>query len=198
MHIADERLVKLPPTFTTGEADRAGLWRRDLYRLRDAGVINELSRGVYRKADAPETAHIDLVAVTHRAPQAVVCLVSALALHELTDEIPDVVHLAVPRGTYRPRITYPPTEVSEFDVDTFQLGLEEWEAAPGERIPLYGPARSVVDAMRFRGRLGEPLALRSMRRYLERTDSRPAELLSLARALGVGGPVEQAVRAMAS
>ncbi|MGH3929766.1 MAG: hypothetical protein ACRDTF_07290 [Pseudonocardiaceae bacterium] len=80
-----DRLSALPATFTTGRAERAGLWRRDLYLLRDAGVVNEVSRGVYRKADAPETAHLDLLAVAHRAPLAVVCLISALAVHELTD-----------------------------------------------------------------------------------------------------------------
>jgi predicted transcriptional regulator of viral defense system len=196
--LAVERLVGLPATFTTREAEAAGLWRRDLYRLRDAGEVYELSRGVYRKADAPETAHLDLLAVTRRAPRAVVCLVSALALHELTDEIPPVVQVAVPRGTYRPRIDYPATEVSEFDVATFQLGREDMEAAPGEWIPVYGPARSVVDAMRVRSRVSEPLALRSLRRYLSRRQSQPAELLAIARELDVEGPVRSAVQAVLS
>jgi len=91
--LALERLVGLPATFTTGEAETAGLRRRDLYWLRNAGEVYELSCGVYRKADAPETVHLDLLAVTRRAPRAVVCLVSALALHELTDEIPSVVQV---------------------------------------------------------------------------------------------------------
>jgi predicted transcriptional regulator of viral defense system len=118
-----DRLAALPATFTTGQAELAGLWRRDLYLLRDDGVVSEISRGVYRKAEAPETAHLDLLAVAHRASLAVVCLISALTLHELTDEVPAVVQIAVPRGTHRPRIVYPPTEVSEFDPRTFTLGV---------------------------------------------------------------------------
>lgn len=192
------RLAALPATFTTGRAERAGLWRRDLYSLRDAGVVSEISRGVFRKADAPETAHLDLLAVAHRAPLAVVCLISALAVHELTDEIPAVVQVAVPRGTHRPRIVYPPTEVSEFDARTFDLGLEEREVAPGERVRIYGAARSVVDVMRMRRRIGDSVALRALRLLVERRTGDPAELLGYARALDVEGPVRQAVEAVLS
>lgn len=193
-----DRLSVLPATFTTGRAERAGLWRRDLYLLRDAGLVSEISRGVYRKGDAPETAHLDLLAVAHRAPLAVVCLISALAVHELTDEVPAVVQVAVPRGTHRPRIVYPPTEVSEFDARTFELGLQELEVAPGERVRIYGAARSVVDVMRQRHRIGDPVALRALRRWVERRAGDPAELLDYARALDVEGPVRQAVEAVLS
>lgn len=190
------RLAALPATFTTNEAELAGLWRRDVYRLRDAGDLLELSRGVYRKADAAQTEYLDLLAVSRRAPRAVVCLISALAVHELTDEIPSLVQIAVPRGTYRPRIDYPPTEVAEFDVATFDLGRETLEVAPGETVPIYGPGRTVVDVMRLRRRIGENVALRALRRYLRRGDAHPAELIALARALDVEGPVRRAVEAV--
>src|SRR3954462_13571300 len=58
-------------------------------------------RGVYRRAEAPETAHADLPAVCARAPRGVVSDESALALLELTDDIPAAVNIAVPRGTRR-------------------------------------------------------------------------------------------------
>src|SRR5437879_5932826 len=88
------RLGLLRPTFTSTEALRAGISSRDLARLLAAGELHELSRGVYRSAAAPESAYLDLIAVTKRAPQAVACGESALALHELIDDIPSAVHLA--------------------------------------------------------------------------------------------------------
>ncbi|MCX5399891.1 hypothetical protein [Streptomyces sp. NBC_00102] len=164
-----QRLAGLPPTFTTAQARQALLSPRDLAQLVTEAEIDELSRGVYRRADAPETAHADLLAVCARASRAVVCGESALALHELIDDIPTAVHIAVPRGTRRPTISYPPTVVAQYAAKTFDLGIERFEAAPGETIPMYNAARSVVDAMRHRSRLGETLALSAIGRYLRRS-----------------------------
>jgi predicted transcriptional regulator of viral defense system len=193
--LSSQRLESLPATFTTATARAAHLAPRELYRMRDDGVLLELSRGVFRKADAPATAHLDLLAVTLRAPHAVVCGQSALALHELIDDIPARVHIAVPRGTHPPHIDYPPTAVSRFDAATFTEGLEDFEAAPGEFIRVYGAARSVVDAMRLRPQYAD-LALPALRAYLRRRDANPGELLRLARLLGVEGPVRTATEAI--
>lgn len=185
--------ARLPATFTTKAALDTGLHPRDLYRLRDAGEIAELSRGVFRRADALPASLPDLLAVSYRVPTAVVCCVSALAVHDLTDEIPVVVDIAVPRTQRPPRVDYPPTKVYRFDVPTFELGLGQVEAAEGEFIRIYAPERSVVDAMRLRHRLGDAMAHAALGRYLRRRDARPDELLRLARALGVYGPVRTAV-----
>jgi predicted transcriptional regulator of viral defense system len=163
---ARQRLAILPPTFTTAQARRAGLPSRDLATLVSEGAAIELSRGVYRQSDAPETAHLDLLAVHTRASHAVVCCESALALHDLIDDIPTAVHIAVPRGTRRPSISYPPTAVAQYAAKTFDLNIEQYEAAPGEFVPIYDAARSVVDAMRHRNRLGHTLALAALGRYL--------------------------------
>ncbi|MFW6691628.1 type IV toxin-antitoxin system AbiEi family antitoxin domain-containing protein [Streptomyces sp. MAR4 CNX-425] len=191
------RLAVLPPTFTTAQAREAQLSSRDLSSLVGEGVLDDLSRGVYRRADAPETAHADLLAVCARAPGAVVCGESALALHELIDDIPTAVHIAVPRGSRRPTISYPPTVVAQYSAQTFDLGIEHFEAAPGETIPVYSAARSVVDAMRHRHRIGEPLALSALGRYLRRDSRRGArELQDVARELGALSTIRPAVEAV--
>jgi predicted transcriptional regulator of viral defense system len=186
-------LDSLPATFTTADARRVGVHPRELYRWRDSGRTVELSRGVFRRADAPTPTYPDFLAVARRAPLAVVCLASAAAVWDLTDELPQAVHIAVPRGTRPPRITFPPVEVSRFDAATFELGLSEIEAAEGEPVRIYSPARTTVDLMRLRHRIGEPLALGALRRYLGTTTARRAELIELARALDVLGPVRSAL-----
>ena len=55
------------------EALRTGVHPRDLYALRDAGVIEQISRGVYRLADLPPLAEPDLFTVAARVPKAVIC-----------------------------------------------------------------------------------------------------------------------------
>lgn len=186
-------LDDLPPTFTTRIARQLGWHSRDLYRLRDSGQVYELSRGVFRRADAPVPSWPDLLAVATRVPKGVVCCVSALVVHDLADELPGAVQVAVRRTQRPPRISYPPTEAFRFDDRTFELGLSSVEAAPSEPVRIYSAERTVIDLMRLRGRLGESLALGSLRRYLRRRQARPGDLLSMARLLNVLGPVRTAL-----
>lgn len=183
----------LPDTFTTHTAREHGVHPRDLYQWRDDGQIIELSRGVFRRSDAPLASYPDLLAVAHRAPRAIICCISAAAVHDLTDELPAAVQIAVPRHDRPPQIAYPPTTVLRFDADTFELGLSSVEAAPGEQVRIYDPARTVVDLMRLRGRFGEPVAHAALHRYLRRHDARPALVLQMAGQLNVYGPVRRAL-----
>ncbi|MEU4410116.1 type IV toxin-antitoxin system AbiEi family antitoxin domain-containing protein [Streptosporangium sp. NPDC023963] len=193
----EKRLSALPPTFTATQARQAGLSPRDLTMLATAGDVEELSRGVYRRADAPATAYLDLLAVCMRVPRAVVCGESALAIHELIDDIPMSVHIAVPRGTHRPSISYPPTTVAQYAAETFSLAVERFEAAPHEMVPMYSAARSVVDAMRHRRRFGETLALAALGRYLRREGAGGVrDLQEIARELGALSAVRPAVEAV--
>jgi predicted transcriptional regulator of viral defense system len=190
--------VDLPATFTTGQALQFGVHPRQLYIWRDAGEVVELTRGVFRRADAPAAAYPDLLEIAHRAPAAVACLLTAASLHDLTDDIPPAVQIAVPRSGNRPRISYPPVEVFQFHAQTFDLGLGSVEAAPGEPVRVYGPERTVVDLMRLRRRIGEPTALIALRRYVSGQAARPGELLELARALDVLGPTRAALDVLES
>lgn len=183
--------VGLPSTFTTHEATERGVHSRDLYRWRDEGDIIELSRGVFRRADAPAASRPDELAVARRAPHAIVCCLSAAALHDLTDEIPRTVQIAVALGRTPPRIDHPPVQVFRFKPATFELGLTGFEAAPGESVRIYDQARTVVDLVRLRHRLGEPLAYAALNRYLSRPDGNRRPLLTYAAKLGA----ERAVRA---
>lgn len=186
-------MLSIAPTFTTQTALRAGLSYRALYRMRDAGEVVELSRGVFRFADAPTATFPDLLAVAYRVPDGVICAVSAAVVHNLTDELPVRIQVAVPRGRHRPHISYPPVQVLSFDVATFELGLGHVEAAPNEQVRVYDPARTVVDLMRLRHQTGEDIALTALRRYLRTRGADPATLLGYARALDIFGPVRSAV-----
>src|SRR5262245_56018833 len=70
------------------DALRAGIHRRTLYAMRDAGQVEAMARGLYRLADAPPLGNPDLVTVATKVPHEVVYLISALAFHELTTQVP--------------------------------------------------------------------------------------------------------------
>lgn len=183
----------LPATFTTRTAREQGVHPRDLYAWRDAGEVVELSRGVFRRADAPPASYPDALAVAYRSPRAIVCCVSAAVVHELTDELPLAMQIAVPKRSHVPRIDHPPTTVLRFEESTFELGLSSFEAAPGEEVRIYDPARTVVELMRFRRRFGEPIAHAALNRYLSAPGARPALILEYADALGAAGPTRTAL-----
>jgi hypothetical protein len=92
---------RLGDVFTRAEALAAGLSKRRLYALRDAGEIIVLGRGLFRWADA-EPADLELIEIAERIPKATLCLETALARHELLDSIPAAIDVAIPRGSYRP------------------------------------------------------------------------------------------------
>ncbi len=84
------------------EAIAHGISRYMLYSLRDRGVIEQLSRGVYRLVELPPIGNPDLVTVALRVPNAVICLISALAFHEMTTQNPHGVFVAIPIQSRRP------------------------------------------------------------------------------------------------
>jgi len=178
---------------SAAELIESGARWEDLYRLRSSGELIELSRGIYRVADAPPTAYLDLLAVCRRAPEGMICLNSAASFWDLSDEMPDAVHLAIARGKHRPRIAYPPTRVHVFAAATFSFGRAMEKIDSGEMIAVSSRERTVVDLMRLRSRIGSDLALGALRRYLEGGDARPADLLAMARRLRVGSVMAKAM-----
>lgn len=183
----------LPVTFTTGTALGLGVHQRDLYRWRDDAEIIELARGVFRRSDAALASYPDELAVSCRAPRAVVCCLSAAAIHDLTDEIPRQVQIAVADGDTPPRITYPPVQVFRFTPATFQLGVTTFEAAPRERVRIYDAARTVVDLIRMRKRFGEPIAYGALNRFLDRPGADVRQVRVYADLLHVAGPTQLAL-----
>lgn len=94
--------------FTAKQAADAGYQYPQLVYHVTAGNFERVAHGLYRLPTAPVAEHDDLIRLTFwsrdqkDAPQAVVSHDSALVLHELTDLLPDHVHLTVPRTFRKP------------------------------------------------------------------------------------------------
>jgi len=166
------------------EALAAGLSRRSLYALRDSGVITQLSRGVYRLASLPDLEAPDLVTVAARVPGGVVCLISALAYHELTTQIPHAVDIALRRGAEKPRIEYPPVNFHWFSGSAFTSGIEK-HTVDGQPLRIYSAEKSVADAFKYRSKLGLDVALEALKNWRGRRGASLERLLEQARACRV-------------
>lgn len=176
----------LPTSFTYATARDTGLSDRALASLVADGALERLGRGVYRKTDAPLADH-DLIEVALRAPDATLCLVTALAQHDLTDTIPATIDVALPRSRRAPKVDAPVTW-HRFHDATFTVGRERMEIDQGVEIGVYSPERCVVDAFRLRHRVGEHVAIEALKRWLRRPGTVPAEVLALARSFPKAEP----------
>mgnify|MGYP000909905560 CR=1 FL=1 len=160
----------------TKDALAAGISPRTWYHLRDAGYLERVSRGVYRLPDSPAPAEIDLAAVSARAPSTVICLISALAFHTLTTQIPHVVHIAIEKGSDAPRIDYPPISVYWFGGAAYSEGTED-HLIEGVNVRVYGPEKTLADCFKFRNAIGLDVALEALRLYRDRNQPVDVEAL---------------------
>lgn len=192
---AEAAFRKAGGVLRTAQVMRAGIHPRDLYALRDAGVLEVVSRGVYRLADLPPLAEPDLAVVAARVPKAVIAVVSALHLHGLTTEIPHAVSIALPKGTSRPRLDWPPLRVYWFSGALYTEGIET-HVRDGVVLKVYGAARTVADCFRLRSRLGIEVAVEALRTGLEERTFTPAEVMRMAQRLRVSGVIRPYLEAL--
>jgi predicted transcriptional regulator of viral defense system len=164
----------------TSEALRSGIHPRTLYAMRDAGVLERLSRGLYRITDLPPLGNPDLVAVALKVPAGVICLISALAYHELTTQIPHEVYLALPRGAEPPRLDHPPVRVFWFTGKAFTEGIDT-PVLDGVAVRIYSAEKTLADCFKYRNKIGLDTAVEALKRYVISRRVRVDKLMAYAR-----------------
>ena len=152
----------------TSEAIRLGLHPRTLYLLRDLGEIEQVGRGLYRLSGAPPLTNPDLVPIALRIPRAVICLISALAHHGLTTQVPHSVDIALPSHAQVPKIDRIPLRVFWFSEPAFSAGVEV-VSIDAVSVRMYSPEKTIADCFKYRNKIGLDVAVEALRTYRERT-----------------------------
>jgi predicted transcriptional regulator of viral defense system len=151
----------------TAQAMRMGIHPSTLYTMRDTGSLETVSRGVYRLPDAGPLGDPDLVTVATRIPNGVICLISALAFHEITTQIPHEIYVALQRGSEKPRLNQPPIKIYRFSGRAFTDGVEVHEI-DGVNVKIYNVEKTLADCFKFRNKIGLDTAVEAVRFYRER------------------------------
>jgi predicted transcriptional regulator of viral defense system len=151
----------------TAQALRAGIHSETLYALRDSGVIERMSRGLYRLAGSQPLGNPDLVTVAARVSAGIICLISALSFHKLTTQIPHEVHVALPYAAEEPRLEHPPIRTYRFSGQAYTEGVEIHEL-DGFAVRIYSPEKTLADCFKFRNKVGLDTAIEAIRFYRER------------------------------
>lgn len=133
-----------------------------LIRLHQMGRLQRVARGLYSLPDAEINEHQTLMEVCQRVPKGVVCLLSALQLHEVGTQLPHEVWLAMPEGAQTPSLGYPPLRVARMRGMAYSDGIETI-TEHGATIRVYSVAKTVADCFKFRHKIGLDVALEALK-----------------------------------
>lgn len=164
----------------SNQAKRYGINSNTLALMQKEGLLTHETRGVYRLAKLAPLTDPDLTTVAIRVPQAVVCLISALAFHHLTTQIPSRVYLALPRDHKKPRIDWPPTDFVWLRDPSYSAGVEH-HMIDGVAVKIYSAEKTIADCFKFRNKVGVDVAVEALKDYLRRPHRAIPTLLDYAR-----------------
>src|SRR5690348_15227699 len=143
-----------------------GISHQYLQSLHRRGLLARSRRGLYTLPDAAERfdEHAALSEVAKRVPHGVICLLSALRLHDLTTQAPFEVWVAIEHSAYVPREpnSAVPLRVVYFSGAAFTAGIEE-HTVNGIPVRVYSPAKTVADCFKYRNKIGLDVALEALR-----------------------------------
>jgi predicted transcriptional regulator of viral defense system len=157
-----------------------GIPRSQLARLVARGEAERVARGLYRLAGAQPTTHHTVALVAKRVPHGIVCLISALSIHEIGTQIPHEVWLAVDRKARKPELGDLPVRIVRFSATTMKLGVEP-RLIEGVPVAVTNPARTVVDCFRYRNKLGMDVVIEALQLWRQRRKKKLDVLLKYAR-----------------
>jgi len=164
----------------TAEAMRLGIHPRIIYQLRDEGLLEQLAKGVYRLVEVPDFSEPDLVLVSKKIPQGVICLISALAYYEMTTQIPHFVYIAIPTKSKRSNLDYPPIRYFHCSEKVYSAGLKTILIGDYP-VKIYSIEKTLADCVKFRNKIGIDVLIEALKMYWQRKGTQIDKLYEYAK-----------------
>ena len=162
------------PHFTAKAAKTMGVSAATLSHYVQSGDLIRIGYGLYRGAQIPAIDDFrweDLIDTVIKVKQGVVCLTSALALYELTDEIPRQHWIAIPNETSH----HADAATKIIRLRNIELGKTVIELGV-IKLPIFNRERTIVDAFRF---LSLETAVKALRNGLKLHNADKLDLLKI-------------------
>ena len=190
------RLARERPLLRTGDVVALGVPTVVLTRLVRSGKLVRQGRGLFTLPEHQPSALRSLAEVSLRAPRGVVCLLSALRVHEIGTQAPFEVWLALPPGVIPPRMDSPRLRVVRMSGKSLTEGIERIEIE-GVRVPVFNAAKTVADCFKYRNKIGLDVALEALREVRRTRKATVDELWRYARICRVANVVRPYLEAVA-
>lgn len=165
--------------FRPKDVEAAGVTFHELQRKLAEGEVEKVGTGLYRLTNAPLDELETIAMVGAAVPKAIVCLLSALRVHEIGTQSPHEVWIAVDRKARVPKGPGVKLRVVRFSGPMLTYGVTE-QPMLGVAVKITTPARTVVDCFRYRKKIGLDVALEALSDALRSRKTTVDEILRAA------------------
>ena len=163
----------------TKDISSKGINRKYLRDLINEDTIERIKRGLYRWKDAKFDVEEELINVSKIVQHGVICLVSALAYHELTTYTPGEYTIAVRRSYNIKLPDYPPIKLYYFSDKYYMDGVEKIDIN-GNIIKIYNIEKTICDCLRYEDKISKDIIIESIKEYVKRRDKNISKLMNYA------------------
>ena len=139
-----------------------GVSFRQLQRLAAEGTVEKLGGGLYRRSEVEPNEFETIAMVASAAPNAIVCLLTALRVHGIGTQSPHEVWIALDRKARKPRRVPTRLRIVRFSGAMLTYGVVQ-RSMLGVPVSITSPARTVVDCFRYRNKVGIDVAMEALR-----------------------------------
>ena len=176
-------IVSGQPIIRAQELRNEGIAGSTIQRALDDGDLVRISRGLYQDPQCDIESEQTLAEVSKRIPKGVIAMVSALAFHELTDQIPRKTWVAIGTSDWSPVPSFPPVRIVRFADKYLHQGVEQ-KVISGIDVPVYSVAKTLADVFRNGRLVDRSVAVEGLRAALDQHKATPSEIAEAAR---IGG-----------
>ena len=177
------------------DIEAIGLPREYLVRLHRKGKLNRPSRGIYTLSGANVTESHSYAEVAKRVPEGAICLLSALAFHEMTTQSPASVWIARRKGARTPALASPSLRVVRLSGPSLTGGIENHKIE-GVTIRVYSAAKTVADCFKFRNKIGLDVAIEALKDCVRQEKASVNEIYRYAKVCRVSNVIRPYMEAL--
>jgi len=177
------------------DIEAIGFPRQYLVRLHRRGKVNRPSRGIYTLPDANVTEWHSYAEVAKRLPEGVICLLSALAFHEITTQSPPSVWIALRKGARTPALASPSLRIVRLSGPSLTGGIENHKIE-GVPVQVYSAAKTVADCFKFRNKIGLDVAIEALKDCLRQKKASVNEIYGYAKVCRVSNIIRPYMEAL--
>lgn len=166
----------------TSEFQEAGYHHKYLKELMDEGRIRKIKRGYYEWQYDEFVS--DATIITRLFPDAVIYLLSALYIYDYIDRTPNEWHLAVARGSSRPRfeIEYPKVKPYYIHGKYMNIGKTN-DIYEEQEINIFDRDRTICDVVRNENKIDKEIVNQAIKSYINDPQKNTSNLLKYAKKL---------------